>query len=148
MSADRQAIDGWSRPPKVLVVDDDEAIVELVSIRLAQIGYRVSHACDGAEALKCAGTSAPDVVVLDLHMPNLDGFGFLARRRINPVIADLPVIVLSAAQRATDVSRALAMGASDYMVKPINMARLIRRIDLLLPRDVRRPVQIARVWAG
>ena len=148
MSVDRQAIEGWSRSPTVLMVDDDEAIVELVSIRLGEVGYRVSHACDGAEALKSAWTSPPDVVVLDLHMPNMDGFGFLAGRRGNPDIADLPVIVLSAAQRAADVSRALAMGASDYMTKPIDMGRLLRRIGLLLPSDVRRPGQMARVWAG
>ena len=146
MSADGIAAHGWSRAPTVLVVDDDEAIVEFVSIRLAEVGYRVSHAGDGAEALKSARTSPPDVVVLDLHMPNLDGFGFLAGRRDVPDIAALPVIVLSAAQRAGDVSRALAMGASDYMTKPIDMGRLLRRVGLLLPKDVRRPGQMARVW--
>lgn len=148
MSSDSMTANEWRRPPKVLVVEDDEIIVELVSIRLAQVGYKVTHAPDGAEALKVARATAPDVIVLDLHMPNLDGFGFLARRRINPEIADLPVIVRSAAQRATDVSRALAMGATDYITKPIDMARLLRRVGLLLPKDVRRPVQMARVWAG
>ena len=148
MLSDDLSVSEWGRAPKVLMVDDDEMIVELVYIRLEQVGYKVTHAPDGAEALKVARATAPDVIVLDLHMPNLDGFGFLARRRINPEIADLPVIVLSAAQRAGDVSRALAMGATDYMSKPIDMARLLRRVGLLLPKDVRRPVQMARVWAG
>ena len=148
MSADNLTANGWSRAPRVLMVDDDEMIVELVSIRLAEVGYKVSHAGDGAEALKVAQTTVPDVIVLDLHMPNLDGFGFLARRRSNPLIAELPVVVLSAAQRAADVTRALAMGASDYMAKPIDMGRLLRRVGLLLPKDVRRPGQMARAWMG
>ncbi|MDP1631154.1 MAG: response regulator [Caulobacter sp.] len=125
------------RPPRVLIVEDDENIAELLAIELKKAGYQVNVANDGAEALTIALPALPDVIVLDLAMPNLDGFGFLARRRSYATVAKAPVIVLSAHQRAGDVTRALGLGAADYMTKPVDIPRLLRRLNLLLPAEIR-----------
>lgn len=140
--------DNWARPPRALIVEDDEAICELLTARLESVGYRVSTAADGAEALRMARTiTPPDIIVLDLAMPNLDGFGFLARRRNNLDICDLPVVVMSAAQRASDVTRAINMGAVDYLTKPVDFSKLLRRMATHLPPGVRRSeVGLRRNW--
>lgn len=142
------ASDSWARPPRVLVVEDDDAISELLTAWLEGVGYRVSVAGDGAEALRLARTiTPPDVIILDLAMPNLDGFGFLARRRNNIDIADLPVVVMSAAQRAADVTRAISMGAVDYLTKPVDFPKLLRRMATHLPPGVRRSqVSLRQEW--
>ncbi|MHA6783586.1 response regulator [Pseudonocardia saturnea] len=110
---------------RVLVVDDDPQILRALRINLAAHGYDVTVAADGAGALRAAAAAQPDVVVLDLGLPDLDGTEVIAGLRgWTPV----PIIVLSARVESTDKVRALDAGADDYVTKPFGMAELLARL--------------------
>lgn len=121
---------GENKGPKkwVLVVDDEPKILKFIEIKLRASGYEVILATDGQEALKLVKRAKPDIVVLDLLMPIMDGFEVLEKLR---AFTKLPVIVLTAKGGTFD--RAISLGASDYMAKPFNPDELIRRIKVLLP---------------
>jgi two-component system cell cycle response regulator len=114
----------------VVIADDDADITQIVEAQLRGAGYRVFVAVDGEAALAAVRTHAPDVLVLDLMMPKLDGFGVLQRLRGTP--ARPRVIVLSAREREQDVMRAFALGADDYLTKPFNHQELVARIAQVL----------------
>jgi DNA-binding response OmpR family regulator len=116
----------------ILIVDDDEAIRDLVSRRLAGSGYRVLTAPNGTSALEAIQASPVDLVLLDIMMPELDGYGVLSRLRQRFTATALPVIMLSAKDKSPDVIEALRAGANDYAVKPIDWAVLEKRIAVHL----------------
>ena len=122
-------IDGAERPARVLVVDDNADMREYLARMLAP-HWTVETAVDGEAALTSIRARRPDVVLTDVMMPNLDGFGLVARLRANEATADLPVIVLSA--RAGEESRieGLQVGADDYLVKPFSARELIARVQV------------------
>ena len=122
-------IDGAERPARVLVVDDNADMREYLTRMLAP-HWTVETAVDGEAALTSIRARRPDVVLTDVMMPNLDGFGLVARLRANEATADLPVIVLSA--RAGEESRieGLQVGADDYLVKPFSARELIARVQV------------------
>jgi len=122
MSADR---------PKVLVVDDEPQIRRLLRNGLTGHGFEMTEATNGGEALRLAATLKPDVVILDLGLPDPDGFAVLERLR---EWSDVPVIILSVRSRESEKVKALELGADDYVTKPFGMAEFLARIRAALRR--------------
>ncbi|MGQ7294810.1 response regulator [Quadrisphaera sp. KR29] len=118
----------------VLVADDDLDIRELVAFKLAQAGYDVRSAPDGAAALEAARAGGVDIVVLDLMMPGLSGLDVCAELRRRSETADLPVIMLTARAQDQDVASGFAAGADDYVVKPFSPRELVSRVQAVLGR--------------
>lgn len=116
---------------KVLVVDDEPALVRTLSINLRARDYSVQHAFDGRTALQSIAEDAPDVVVLDLGLPDLDGVEVIRRVRRT---SDLPIIVLSARHDSDDKVEALDEGADDYVTKPFGMDELLARVRAAIRR--------------
>ena len=109
---------------KILVVDDIPLNVLLVKKMLQPLGFETSEAEDGVVAMEKIAADKPDLVLLDLMMPRMDGFEVLRRLRANADTKSIPVIILSALNSNDDVARGIAMGAEDYITKPIIMDRL------------------------
>lgn len=118
--------------PKVLVVDDDPAILRLLNQSLEIEGYTVSTATDGEEALAELPRSDPDIVVLDVMMPKLNGLDVLERIRRDPKTASLPVILLTAKSSKEDVWEGWQRGVDYYMTKPFDMEELLRFISYVI----------------
>jgi DNA-binding response OmpR family regulator len=117
----------------VLVVDDDPDVRALVSTLLGRAGYQVTEAQDGRAALKALYAERPDLVVLDVNMPDLDGWGTLERIR---ELSDVPVVMLSARGEELEKVRALRAGADDYVTKPFGRQELLARVESVLRRAV------------
>ena len=122
--------------PRVLVVDDDRAVRESLRRSLEFNGYDVSLAADGAEALAGIAATAPDVVVMDVMMPRLDGLE--ATRALRTAGNDLPILVLTARDAIGDRVEGLDAGADDYLTKPFALQELLARLRALLRRVVPR----------
>jgi DNA-binding response OmpR family regulator len=118
--------------PLILLADDDEDILALVKLRLERAGFRVAAARNGEEALALARAEQPQIAVLDVMMPRLDGFGVLKALRDDPVLASTPVVMLSARVHADDVGRGLDAGADEYLAKPFRSERLLEVVQKLL----------------
>ena len=119
-------------PRTVLVADDDEDILQLVSFRLERAGYTVVTAADGQQALAAARQHQPDLAVLDVMMPGLNGYEVTRQLRADPATAAIPVILLTARVQEADVSRGFEAGADDYLRKPFSPQELQDRVDVLL----------------
>jgi len=119
---------------KVLVVDDEPDAVELVSFNLKAAGYEVVTADDGNEAIKRARQHSPDLVLLDVMLPEVDGLEVCKLLRRDPVTSGVPIIMLTA--RAAEIDRVLGLelGADDYMTKPFSPRELVLRVKNLLKR--------------
>jgi two-component system, OmpR family, response regulator ResD len=115
----------------ILVVDDEPTITDVVSRYLERAGYSTRIAGDGADALRLAGESRPDLVVLDLMMPGMDGLEVMRRLR---ELERVSVILLTAKGEHTDRIIGLRLGADDYVVKPFSPAELVARVDAVLRR--------------
>ena len=128
--------------PVVLVIDDQQANVRMISALLTRSGYQVLPALSGGEGLELARTSKPDVVLLDMRMPGMDGFQVLEQMRESPETKDLPVIFLTADNDRENLIRAFAAGANDYVTKPFVakelLARVLTHIELKRSRDALR----------
>lgn len=125
-------------PKKILAVDDERHIVRLVQVNLERQGYEVVTAFDGKEALEKIASENPDLVVLDVMMPYMDGFEVLQTIRKNPETRELPVIMLTAKAQDADVFRGWQQGVDCYLTKPFNPMELItfvRRIFKSLDED-------------
>jgi DNA-binding response OmpR family regulator len=118
--------------PVVLIVDDDPLLIALVQHKLTSRGYTVATASDGEAGLECARALSPDVIVLDIMMPVLDGRSVLQRLREDPRLSDVPVVMLTAHAREEDIVDLLQLGASDYLVKPFSPEELAARIGRLV----------------
>ena len=121
-------------PRTVLVADDDEDILQLVSFRLERAGYTVVTAADGQQALAAARRHQPDLAVLDVMMPGLNGYEVTRQLRADPATAAIPVILLTARVQEADVSRGFEAGADDYLRKPFSPQELRSRVQALLSR--------------
>ena len=116
---------------RILIVDDEERILNLLRVKLKTLGYEVLTAADGVEALEQAQAQEPDLMVLDLLMPRMDGFEALKElRSFSPV----PVIILSAKGADADKIKGLGLGADDYLQKPFNPDELVARIEAVRRR--------------
>lgn len=127
------------RPPVVLAVDDQEANIRLVGTVLSQAGYDVIPAFNGEQALRRIQTRVPDLILLDMRMPGMDGFELAERLRKEPRTANVPIIFLTAANEREVLVKAFAKGAVDYITKPFVAEELIARVhahvELKLARD-------------
>lgn len=119
-------------PLTILVVEDDEAISESVAYHLGRAGYRVLTAADGLQGMRLFTTQRPDLVILDLMLPQLDGWRFTEQLRAQD--AHVPVIVCSARNSEYDRVHGLELGADDYVVKPFSMKELVARVSAHLRR--------------
>jgi DNA-binding response OmpR family regulator len=119
---------------KVLVVDDEPEAVELVRFNLEQAGFAVLTAADGAEALKQARTGSPNLIVLDLMLPEIGGLEVCKMLRRDPATASLPIIMLTAKAAEIDRVLGLELGADDYITKPFSPRELVLRVKKLLER--------------
>lgn len=117
----------------VLLVDDEKTLVKALTFNLEKENFRVEQAYDGEEALQKVFTLAPDIVVLDLMLPGLDGFEVC--RRIRKKL-DVPIIMLTARSEDIDKVLGLELGADDYLTKPFNARELVARIKAILRRSV------------
>ncbi|GAB2603277.1 hypothetical protein Aab01nite_48610 [Paractinoplanes abujensis] len=118
--------------PTILVADDDEDVRDLVTSKLVAAGYRVITADDGASALRQVVTEQPDMVILDVSMPGLDGLSVCYELHSSADTAQIPVLMMSGHSRQVDIDLGLTVGADDYLVKPFNPAELVRRVRWLL----------------
>ena len=117
----------------ILVVDDEAPIVDLVRFTLEDADVRVVEASDGAAALDLARRIKPDLVLLDVHMPRLDGLEVCRQLRREPDFARTPIIMLTAAGQETDRSSGLSAGADEYLTKPFSPLALLALVEALLP---------------
>jgi sigma-B regulation protein RsbU (phosphoserine phosphatase) len=117
---------------KVLVVDDEPDILDLVELTLLSEGFDVVSATNGAEALAAAAREIPDLVLLDVSMPDLDGFEVMQALRDDPATARIPVIMLTARAQISDKLRGLSSGADDYITKPFEPADVVARVTAAL----------------
>ena len=120
--------------PVVLAADDDEDILELVAFRLERSGYTVLRARDGEEALRVALEARPDLAVLDVMMPKLDGFELTRRLRADDATSRMPIILLTARAQDADVQAGFDAGADDYLRKPFSPQELRARVQAILGR--------------
>ncbi len=120
--------------PKILLVEDNEMNRDMLSRRLIRRGYEVVLATNGQEGLDLARSSCPDLILMDLSLPRIDGWE--ATRRIKSAIstAAIPIIALTAHAMSGDKEQALAVGCDDYETKPIEFERLLEKITLQLER--------------
>lgn len=122
-------------PKKILLVDDDPALVEGLSYSLKREGYEVAVAADGLRALECVREEQPDLVILDIMLPQLDGFEVC--RILRAAGAKVPILMLTAKTEEVDKVVGLELGADDYLTKPFGLRELVARIRALLRRAQR-----------
>ncbi len=121
----------------ILVVDDEANIIELAQMYLEQGGFRVQSARDGAAALELIARQPPALMVLDLMLPEVDGWEVCRRVRAGKVAPDLPIVVLTARDDDVDKIVGLELGADDYVTKPFNPRELVARVKAILRRSAR-----------
>jgi putative two-component system response regulator len=126
--ASRQMPSRARRVPTVLVVDDSAPNRELIEACLAEVDCEVRLAADGASALEAVEASPPDLVLLDVQMPGMDGYQVCRRIKANPALRLLPVVMITALNRTDDRVEALESGADDYMSKPVERVELVARV--------------------
>jgi two-component system phosphate regulon response regulator PhoB len=127
---------------KILVVDDEPEAVELVEFNLKGAGYEVSTAGDGAEALNKARRIQPNLVILDVMMPEIDGMEVCKLLRRDPATSTIPIIMLTAKASEVDRVLGLELGADDYVVKPFSPRELVLRVKKILERG--KPAEAAK----
>jgi len=129
---------GGASPPRdqpvVLAADDDPDVLELVTFRLERSGYTVLQAHDGEEAWTMVRDAHPDLAVLDVMMPKLDGFELVRRIRADEATKRMPVILLTARAQDPDVQQGFDAGADDYLRKPFSPGELRARVQAILGR--------------
>jgi two-component system alkaline phosphatase synthesis response regulator PhoP len=133
---------------RILIVDDEEYIVELLRINLKKQGYEPICAYSGIEAVELAQKMKPDLILLDIMMPDMDGLETCRKLREDPLTKKVPIIILSAKSEETDKVIGLGVGADDYMTKPFGIRELMARISALLRRTEPDILQsdLIRVW--
>jgi diguanylate cyclase (GGDEF)-like protein len=120
---------------RILVIDDDADIVQFVKMNLELEGFRVDTATSGAGGLEAARRDPPDMILLDIMMPDVDGLEVLNRLQVNPATAHVAVVLLTARAQAEDRIRGLEIGADDYITKPFDIEELVARVGTVLRRS-------------
>jgi two-component system cell cycle response regulator DivK len=120
--------------PKILLVEDNEMNRDMLSRRLLRKGYDVVMAVDGEQAVAMAQSEKPDLILMDMSLPVIDGWEATRRVKAAETSSHIPIIALTAHAMSGDRERALSAGCDDYDTKPIEMLRLIEKIDALLAR--------------
>ncbi len=121
-------------PPtaKILAVDDEPELTDLMHYHLVRAGHDVATAANGWEAIHAVRTNRPDIILLDLMLPDLDGFGVCEILRRDPATATIPIIIVSAWASTDSRNLGLELGALDYITKPFSPAELVARVNHLL----------------
>ena len=117
---------------RILVVEDEPYIFRMLEFRLSSLGHEILHAEDGGEAVETAGSQLPDLVLLDVMLPVLDGYQVLRKLKSDDATKDIPVIMLTAKGQEKDIVTGLESGAQDYITKPFSFAELIARVNRAL----------------
>lgn len=123
--------------PTVLVIDDQENIIEFIKLGLKYEGFLVESAADGMQGLTAAQRLDPDMIILDVMLPGMDGLEVCRRLRTNPVTQNIPVLMLTAKDDVRDRIAGLDTGADDYLTKPFSFEELVARIRAILRRQNR-----------
>ena len=126
----------------VLIVEDEEDIRELVSYHLLKEGYQVAAVASGEEALALAQSQTPDLILLDVMLPGIDGMAVCQRLRADPKTAEVAIMMLTAKSEETDMVRGLNLGATDYVTKPFSPKVLLARVRAALRRVAASPVEL------
>lgn len=124
---------------KILVVEDEEDILELLRFNLSREGYLVSSAASGEEALRLAGSQAHDLVLLDLMLPGMDGLEVTRRLKGDRGTKEIPIVMLTAKGEEADIVAGLELGADDYVTKPFSLKILVARVRAVLRRKRAEP---------
>ncbi len=119
---------------KILIVEDEQDLAELVAMQLERAGYAPHQAHDGRTGLRMAAEIQPDLVLLDVMLPELTGIEVAQRLRVDPATSDIPIIMLTARAAETDEVTGLSAGADDYITKPFSLSVLLARIETVLRR--------------
>ena len=119
---------------RILLAEDERQIGDMVAFKLANAGHDVVRVEDGEAALAAAARERPEVIILDVMMPILDGFSVLGRLKADPELRAIPVIMLTARGQERDILSGLQGGAADYVVKPFSLKELLARVDVALRR--------------
>jgi DNA-binding response OmpR family regulator len=122
---------------KVLLVDDDPVILKLLQVNFEMEGYTVMTAADGVEGLEKARSEHPDIVLLDIMMPRMDGLQVTQALKGDDATKEIPIILLSAKAQASDIQAGKDMGADDYLTKPFDPLELLERVGDLLQGGIR-----------
>ena len=122
--------------PKVLVVEDNEMNRDMLSRRLQRRGYEVVISVDGEDGVNKAQSEAPDIILMDMDLPVLDGWAATKMLKAAPETQSIPVIALTAHAMAGDREKALEAGCDDYDTKPVEFARLVEKMEKLLGKGV------------
>lgn len=130
---------GTTNHKRVLIVEDEQDILELVKLFLEKAGFRVATAMTGPEGIRRVKAEKPDLVILDLMLPEMDGLDVCKRLRASPDTAMLPIIMLTAKAEESDTIIGLELGADDYVTKPFSPKALVARVKALLRRLQRTP---------
>jgi len=117
---------------RILIIEDDPSVLRAISYMLEKEGYQVLTATNGLEGLSKAKGENPDLLILDVMLPGIDGFEICHRLRAESQIAHLPILMLSAKGQATDRSTGLQVGADEYLTKPVERSVLLSKIEALL----------------
>jgi CheY-like chemotaxis protein len=125
--------------PRILLVEDNEMNRDMLSRRLERKGFEVVIAVDGAAGVAMAGSGAPDLVLMDMSLPVLDGWQATRLLKASPATRHLPVIALTAHAMSSDRTKALEAGCDDYDTKPIDLPRLLVKIETLLAGSAAAP---------
>jgi two-component system, cell cycle response regulator DivK len=118
--------------PKILLVEDDETNIDMLSRRLQSRGYHVISAVDGEQGYALAQSESPDLILMDISLPTMDGWEVTRQLKANEVTRHIPVIALTGHALVTDREKAREVGCDEYETKPIEFGRLSRKIDNLL----------------
>jgi DNA-binding response OmpR family regulator len=130
-------LDEEPRKQRILIVDDDPVIVRLLQINFRLEGYDVDTASHGEEALERVRAQRPDVVILDVMMPGLDGWEVCRQLKANPAVRHIPVIFLSARAQDEDRQRGYALGVDEYVTKPFDPGHLVEIVRAALAKSSR-----------
>jgi CheY-like chemotaxis protein len=120
--------------PKILLVEDNEINRDMLSRRLERRGYRVAIALDGEQGVSMAGLEAPDLILMDMSLPVLDGWEAARRLKAAPETRTIPIIALTAHAMVGDREKAIESGCDDYDTKPVEFQRLLEKIETILAK--------------
>jgi two-component system alkaline phosphatase synthesis response regulator PhoP len=129
----------------LLVVEDDKDILELIVYNLQKERYKVAGVLNGEDALKAARSAHPDLILLDLMLPGIDGLTICKSLKGNSELADIPIIMVTAKGEETDIVLGLELGADDYIVKPFSPRVLVARVRSVLRRNIKAPIESDKI---